>query len=496
MNTREIAKFLGTSANVIEQRLKRARAKMKEEMIAMMTESFKQGKLQAGFTFRLLEMIKRVRIQQVPRMPWLPWGIPVASSILIAVISITLNLFSFSPISIGSMLSDYGLLNNQSNQIDIGRYVVPYTHKGEMVNYASIPVTLETVSSSSEKKADKPANIQGEIQKPEEKQASMGIAKEGPVKLQMKPWIGEEQTSQSEVESKITMPTGWIITTKIKGESTSICLGVDNAGVMKIITTSRSSDPEQTMENIPPDQAKFIEEAMKQGTGLYSKTVSVSRMRPDGTVIDNSLSRMMFAVIGTLSTGQASDLFGFSNLQLSMFPDKPISVGESWTQQTGTNNNISTKSTLLGFDEIQGQKCAKIQIEMTMKMPQIGDIIISSTSSSTEYFSIEDGLIVKSVGVIDTIPNQQEQGTTKTSQTTELVKRQKLTPDEFKVIQDEAAELEIAFGYLIKGNFDSAKEAIQKFVDTHPQSRFKDGVEGLITQINTVKKMSEKMQSK
>lgn len=69
MNTREIAKFLGTSANVIEQRLKRARTKMKEEMIAMMTASFKQGKLQTGFTFRLLEMIKRIKIQQVPRMP-------------------------------------------------------------------------------------------------------------------------------------------------------------------------------------------------------------------------------------------------------------------------------------------------------------------------------------------------------------------------------------------------------------------------------------------
>ncbi|MDQ1316840.1 MAG: hypothetical protein QG588_489, partial [Candidatus Poribacteria bacterium] len=72
MNTREIAKFLGTSANVIEQRLKRARAKLKEEMITMMTASFKQGKLQAGFTFRLLEIIKHVKIQQVPRIPWLP----------------------------------------------------------------------------------------------------------------------------------------------------------------------------------------------------------------------------------------------------------------------------------------------------------------------------------------------------------------------------------------------------------------------------------------
>ena len=142
-----------------------------------------------------------------------------------------------------------------------------------------------------------------------------GIAEKGPVKLQMKPWIGEEQVYQMEYESKVVMPTGWILNMKIKGDTTSICLGVDNAGVMKIITISRSSDPEQTMENLPPDQAKAFEEAMKQSKGLYlTKTVSISRMRPDGAVIDSSFSRMMAAVTGTLlSTGQASDLFAVSS---------------------------------------------------------------------------------------------------------------------------------------------------------------------------------------
>jgi hypothetical protein len=331
----------------------------------------------------------------------------------------------------------------------------------------------------------------------QDKQASVATATNGPVKLQMKPWIGEEQTSQTEFESTVVMPTGWVLAIKIKGESTNICIGVDDAGVMKIITVTRLNDPEQTMENIPPDQAKALEEAMKQSREFYpTKTVSISRMRPDGTVINNSLSRMMVAVTGTLlSTEVNSDLFGIGNLQLSMFPDKPINVGESWTQQTGTNNNnINTKSTLLGFDEIQGQKCAKIQIEMLMKI-QYGDITSSSTSSSTEYFSTEDGLIVKIVGVSDTIPNQQEQGTTKNSFTTELVKRKKLTPDELKVIQAEADELEIAFGYMQKDN-DSANKALQQFVDTHPQSRLKEGVEGIITYMNNMKKMREKMQNK
>lgn len=312
------------------------------------------------------------------------------------------------------------------------------------------------------------------------------MATDSPVMLQMKPWIGEEQTSQMESESKVTMPTGWIITTKIKGESTRICLGVDNDGVMKIITATRLSDPEQTMENIPPDQAKIFGEVMKQTKGLYStKTVSIFRMRPDGAVIDNPLSGMMVA--GTLSTGQASDLFSGSNVP--MFPDKPINVGESWTQQTGTNNNINTKSTLLGFEDVQGQKCAKIQFDMTVKMPQIGDV----NGNSTYYLSVEDGLSVKSVGGGEyQIPNQ---GTTKTSQKTELVKRQKLTPDELKIIQAEADELDIAFGYMQKDN-DSAQKAFQKFADIHPQSRFKEGVEGIITSMNTMKKMREKLEQK
>ncbi|MDQ1327907.1 MAG: hypothetical protein QG641_1192, partial [Candidatus Poribacteria bacterium] len=90
------------------------------------------------------------------------------------------------------------------------------------------------------------------------------------------------------------------------------------------------------------------------------------------------------------------------------------------------------------------------------------------------------------------IPNQ---GTTKMSQTTELINRKKLTPDELKVIQNEADELEIAFGYMQKDN-DSAQKSLQQFVDTHPQSRLKEGVEGIITYMNAMKKMREKIEQK
>jgi hypothetical protein len=174
MNTREIAKFLGTSSDAIEKRLRRAREKLKEEMITMMTAELKQQKLQVGFTFRLLEMIKQIKIQSVPRIPWLPWGIPVASGVLIVIFSVALHLVPFSSINIGSLFPDTGKLMVQSSNADAGApYFAPFIQKGEMMNYASVPVTLEAMSAISEKKSEKPETGQGNAQSPKDKQLSV-----------------------------------------------------------------------------------------------------------------------------------------------------------------------------------------------------------------------------------------------------------------------------------------------------------------------------------
>jgi len=174
MNTREIAKFLGTSSDAIEKRLRRAREKLKEEMITMMTAEIKQQKLQVGFTFRLLEMIKQIKIQPVPRIPWLPWGIPFASGVLIVVLSVALHLVPFSSISIGSLLPDIGELIAQSKTLDSGDpHFAPFIYKGEMMNYASVPVTLEAMSAISEKKSEKPETEQGNAKTPQDNQPSV-----------------------------------------------------------------------------------------------------------------------------------------------------------------------------------------------------------------------------------------------------------------------------------------------------------------------------------
>ena len=96
LNSKEIARFLGTSANTVNQRLMRARTKLKKEMIAMMDTTFGDKKLQSNFTFRIVEAIKSTKMQPVSTKPLLPFIGSAAAGIVL-----TLMLFNqfFVPIA-------------------------------------------------------------------------------------------------------------------------------------------------------------------------------------------------------------------------------------------------------------------------------------------------------------------------------------------------------------------------------------------------------------
>jgi N-acetylneuraminic acid mutarotase len=87
MDGTEIAEFLGMSPSAIWQRLSRARASLKKEILDMISETYEQNRLRAGFTFRVLEMVKRIGIDPVPPRA-LPWGFSIATGIIIAVLGI------------------------------------------------------------------------------------------------------------------------------------------------------------------------------------------------------------------------------------------------------------------------------------------------------------------------------------------------------------------------------------------------------------------------
>ena len=103
LNSKEIARFLGTSANTVNQRLMRARTKLKKEMIAMMDTTFGEKKLQSNFTFRIVEAIKSTKMQPVSTKPLLPF---IGSAAVGIVLTIMLFNQFFVPIApLGDLIS-------------------------------------------------------------------------------------------------------------------------------------------------------------------------------------------------------------------------------------------------------------------------------------------------------------------------------------------------------------------------------------------------------
>ncbi|MBI1929777.1 RNA polymerase sigma factor [Candidatus Poribacteria bacterium] len=88
MTSQEIATFLRTSVTNIHTRLSRARSLLKEEMIAMMSTTFNEMKLQPSFTFRVVEAIKRTRIQTAPPKTALPLGVSAAAGLIALILSL------------------------------------------------------------------------------------------------------------------------------------------------------------------------------------------------------------------------------------------------------------------------------------------------------------------------------------------------------------------------------------------------------------------------
>jgi len=88
MTIKNIARAIGASPSAIGMRLNRARAQLKEEMIAMMDTAFEGQRLQASFTFRIVEAVKRIKINPMPRSAGLPWGLSLAAGVMLVAMTI------------------------------------------------------------------------------------------------------------------------------------------------------------------------------------------------------------------------------------------------------------------------------------------------------------------------------------------------------------------------------------------------------------------------
>jgi N-acetylneuraminic acid mutarotase len=107
MTIKDIAIAVGASPSAIKKRLSRARAQLREEMVTMMDTAFEGHRLPAGFTFRIVEAVKRIKINPVPRVAGFPWGLSLATGIIVTVLVLNPHLSFLNPMSVptGSPLS-------------------------------------------------------------------------------------------------------------------------------------------------------------------------------------------------------------------------------------------------------------------------------------------------------------------------------------------------------------------------------------------------------
>jgi len=485
MNSRDIARFLGTSYNVIEQRLKRGREKLREEILIMMTTAFEQQRLHGGFTFHIIEIVKRLKIQHIPRLPWIQWGVPTVAGLLIGILAFTLNPKPSSLFSIGLISPDRSYEDSlMSNVIAGDERFAPNINIGETSAYAAIPATLVAELSDEVKKPDSPqAELQAE-QKNQEEQASFGTSDEGPVMLQFKPYIGEKQISKLKTETRTVLPTGEVIISKVEGDLSIICLGVDDDGTMTTVSMGSISIPTQTFENVAPEMQKQYEEAMKQ-SGLqeyYSainKIFSIIRRRSDGYT--SSMSVFMPTFANSAGVGQNfSDLM--KAIQIPLFPNKPVNIGDNWTGET---KGLSFEGKLLGFENIKDQKCAKIQFDLIYKT-EMGE----AKGTIINFLAVDDGISLKgetrneyAISSVDV----------NSISTTELQSRNNIPPDQLKQMQTDITKLDEILKVLSENKYDESKVMLNEFLESHPNSPFFENAKGLIAQIDAVKKIQESM---
>jgi RNA polymerase sigma factor (sigma-70 family) len=120
MRSEEIARFLGISPSNVRQRLSRARSKFKKEMLEMMSTTYAQQKLQPSFTFRIVEMVKHIKIRPAPSNPLLPLGLSAATGIVLTALMFSSHLILLTPL--GALLGSP--LPSETKVMEVGELPV------------------------------------------------------------------------------------------------------------------------------------------------------------------------------------------------------------------------------------------------------------------------------------------------------------------------------------------------------------------------------------
>lgn len=95
MTSFEIAKFVGASPAAVRKRLSKARSLLKAEMLPVIASAFGKRKLPAGFTLRISEIVKHIKLRPLR----VPWGLPVATGAMLVVLTLRVFTNSLDPVS-------------------------------------------------------------------------------------------------------------------------------------------------------------------------------------------------------------------------------------------------------------------------------------------------------------------------------------------------------------------------------------------------------------
>lgn len=122
MDSNKIAEMLNTSPTAIRLRLSRAREQLREEIFSMMSATYQQQKLKAGFTFRIIEAIKRIKINPISQTKGIPWGVSLVLGMIAIVIGLNPQLFTLE------------LFNSQMN--------LPFLVESKVLDIGDMPVSV------------------------------------------------------------------------------------------------------------------------------------------------------------------------------------------------------------------------------------------------------------------------------------------------------------------------------------------------------------------
>jgi RNA polymerase sigma factor (sigma-70 family) len=118
MTVSEISEFLSVSKRTIDRRISEAQAKLREEIPTMLDIVKIRHDLPAGFTFRIVEIVKGIRIHPIPPIKAVPLGLSLAIGIIAGFLSIGTHL-NFTE-TIGSFINSSG----ESKVLNIGEFPV------------------------------------------------------------------------------------------------------------------------------------------------------------------------------------------------------------------------------------------------------------------------------------------------------------------------------------------------------------------------------------